>query len=608
MSRSVRLSSTLGLPVDVVTESIAILAKRRAGKSYTARKLVEQLYRAGQQVVVVDPKGDWWGVRSAADGKAPGLPIVVLGGEHGDVPLEAGAGELVAQLVVEERVSVVLDLSRFRKHEVATFMTGFLEAVYRLKAQERFRTPVALVIDEADAIAPQRPQRGEERMLGAAEDLVRRGGQRGIGVVMITQRSAVLNKNVLTQVSIMIALRTIAPQDLAAMDAWIDVHGTTEQRAELMASLPSLPVGTAWVWAPGWPDADGIFQRIQVDRCETFDSGATPKAGERPAVPKTVADVDLDAFRRDMAATIERSKADDPKALRKDLADARRRIGELEKQVAGRILKTAAVKPEIRTVDVPILKDAHLARLEASLTRAERIAEKALVPLEQLQQVAGNARAAAQEIRTAMAAARAPVPLSRAAGGAGARSTPSSEARKQAPAAPRPRAVRHGAEAAPALGRSGKQRMLVALAQHPDGLTSTKLSILTGISQSGGTWRTYLSELRGAGWVEGSGGDVLRITDTGREALGDYEPLPTGAELVRYWQGRLGSSGKRRIFDVVVDAYPKALSYADVSAATGIDLEGGTWRTYVSELRGLELIEGRGELRASDALFEEASS
>lgn len=197
-TRSLHLAKHLTLPLDAVTQTIAILAKRRAGKSYTMRRLVEQLLAAHQQVVIVDPKGDQWGIRSAADGKAPGLPVVILGGERGDVPLEPSGGEVVAKLVVEERVSVLLDVSLFRKHEVATFMTAFLENLYRLKAREQYRTPMMLVIDEADAIAPQKPQKGEERMLGAAEDIVRRGGQRGIGCVLVTQRSAVLNKNVLT--------------------------------------------------------------------------------------------------------------------------------------------------------------------------------------------------------------------------------------------------------------------------------------------------------------------------------------------------------------------------------------------------------------------------
>jgi hypothetical protein len=160
-SRSIRLSTDLTLPVDVVTQTVAVLAKRRAGKSYTMRRLVEQLHHAGQQIVLVDPKGDQWGIRSAADGKAPGLPFVILGGERADVPLEVGAGEIVAKLVVEERVSVVLDLSLFRKHEVATFMTAFMENLYRLKAKEQYRTPVMLVVDEADAIAPRSRRRAK---------------------------------------------------------------------------------------------------------------------------------------------------------------------------------------------------------------------------------------------------------------------------------------------------------------------------------------------------------------------------------------------------------------------------------------------------------------
>src|SRR4029079_19102371 len=121
---------------------------------------------------------------------------------------------------------------------------------------------------------------GEERMLGAAEDLVRRGGQSGGGTGLITQRAAGINKSVRTQLVVLLMLRTISPQVLAALDDWIRVHGTPEQREVLVASLPSLPIGTAWVWAPGWPTAEGIFQQIQVARRETYDSGATPKVGQ----------------------------------------------------------------------------------------------------------------------------------------------------------------------------------------------------------------------------------------------------------------------------------------------------------------------------------------
>lgn len=321
--KALKISKEISLPLDIVTQTIAILAKRRAGKSYTMRKQCEELLKADQQIVIVDPKGDQWGIRSSADGKKAGFPIIILGGEHGDLPLEVNAGEVVAKLVVEERVSILIDLSEFRKHEIATFMAIFLENLYRLKAQEQYRTPVMLVVDEADAIAPQKPQKGEERMLGAIEDIVRRGGQRGIGCTLVTQRSAVLNKNVLTQAQMLIVLRTIAPQDIAAMKAWIDVHGTIDEGKELIESLPSLPVGDAWFWSPGWPTEQGIFQRTHVLPIETFDSGATPKPGARKVIPKTAADVDLKALQKQMADTIERKKADDPKELKK-------RIKELE--------------------------------------------------------------------------------------------------------------------------------------------------------------------------------------------------------------------------------------------------------------------------------------
>jgi len=290
------LATNFSIPADAVTQTFAILAKRDVGKTYTALVLVEELVKAGLHAVVVDPIGVWWGLRASADGKRPGLPIVILGGDHGDVPLEVAAGQVIADLIVDERISAVLDLSHFRKGEQTRFMTDFAERLYH-----RNRRPLQLVLDEADAFAPQRPQKGQERMLGAIEDLVRRGRARGIGVTLVTQRSAVLSKDVLTQIEVLIALRTIAPQDRDTIDAWIKVHGTPEQREELMRSLPSLPIGTAWFWSPGWLD---VFRRVQVRQRETFDSSATPTVGAQPRTPGALAPVDIEKIRTRIAATM----------------------------------------------------------------------------------------------------------------------------------------------------------------------------------------------------------------------------------------------------------------------------------------------------------------
>ncbi len=109
------LSKDLSLPIDAVTQTFAFLARRGAGKTYGASKLCEEMLGVGAQVVVLDPVGNWYGLRLGADGKSKGLAIPVFGGLRGDIPLEPGAGALVADLVVDRELSVVLDVSMFRK-------------------------------------------------------------------------------------------------------------------------------------------------------------------------------------------------------------------------------------------------------------------------------------------------------------------------------------------------------------------------------------------------------------------------------------------------------------------------------------------------------------
>ena len=71
--RTLKIGENLHLPMDFVTQTQAILAKRGAGKSYCASVQAEEMLKANQQVVVIDPTGGWWGLKSSADGKHPGF-------------------------------------------------------------------------------------------------------------------------------------------------------------------------------------------------------------------------------------------------------------------------------------------------------------------------------------------------------------------------------------------------------------------------------------------------------------------------------------------------------------------------------------------------------
>jgi len=68
----VTLGPGLVLPVEAVTETFSIPAKRGAGKAYSAAVLVEEVMAAGLPLVIVDPVGVWRGLRSSADGTAEG--------------------------------------------------------------------------------------------------------------------------------------------------------------------------------------------------------------------------------------------------------------------------------------------------------------------------------------------------------------------------------------------------------------------------------------------------------------------------------------------------------------------------------------------------------
>lgn len=306
------------LPLEVVTQTFAVLAKRRVGKTYTASVLVEEMMKAKLPVVIVDPTDAWYGLRSSADGKREGFPVVIIGGRHADVPLEPTSGKVLADLVIDHPGFYVLCTKRLAsKAEEVRLVGDFLERLYKRKADHPFA--MHMVFDEADIFAPQKMDtEGQKRTLSAISAIIRRGGIDGIGTTIICQRPALLNKDVLTQSDNLIVLRITGPQDREAVEDWAKGYGTKEQRDEVLTGLASLGEGEAWFWSPGPLD---IFQKINIRARETFNSSATPKPGETVIQPQRLAAVDLDKLRDKIASTIEKAKADDPKLLRARIAD-----------------------------------------------------------------------------------------------------------------------------------------------------------------------------------------------------------------------------------------------------------------------------------------------
>jgi hypothetical protein len=569
---SLRVSDSLSLPDDAVTQTFAILAMKGAGKTNTGRVIAEEMYAAHLPFVVIDPVGSWWGLRSAGDGKGPGLPLPVFGGRHGDVPLERTAGAVLADLVVDERLTCILDLSEFSEGDKTRFLIDFAERLYR-----RNTDPLHLFLEEADDYIPQRPFREQARLLRAWENIVRRGRARGLGITLITQRSAAINKSVLTQAETLIVLRTTSPQDRKAIAGWIEHHG---QSRDALASLPELPSGTAWVWSPQWLR---IMKRVTIRRSRTYDSGATPKqaASRRPVATK--ADIDLAAIEKRMADTIERAKADDPKELR-------RRIAELERKLA---TVPAAPAPEARTIEVPVLSPESIAAVEKLVERGESVSAPLGALLEEL--TAGMARVVSELHAASGRLSRVPT---HAAPDRPVRPSPATLSRR-----PAPRATGGSTGSADLTARD--RRVLTAIAQYgAAGRTVRQVALLTGYAVNGGGFRNILGSLRSRGLIEGGNAEALRVTAAGARALGDFDPLPTGPALFEHWMGQLGKA-EREVLAVLRDCAGAPLSAHEIAAQTEsrYAADGGGFRNALGRLRTLELIEGRSHMTLSEELL-----
>ena len=150
---------------------------------------------------------------------------------------------------------------------------------------------------------------------------------------------------------------------------------------------------------------------------------------------------------------------------------------------------------------------------------------------------------------------------------------------------------------------SKAERMVLnALAQYPQGRTKAQVAILTGYAVNGGGFNNAISSMRSSGYLEGNQ-DRLVITESGMAALGAYDPLPSGEALLRYWYGRLGKA-ERGALAALVQVYPETLTKAAVAQNAGYEANGGGFNNALSRLRTIELISGRGELRASEQLFD----
>jgi hypothetical protein len=419
-------------------------------------------------------------------------------------------------------------------------------------------------------------------MLHAYERLVKLGRNFGIGVSLISQRPQEVNKKCLNQTELLLVFQMTGPQERKAVEGWIADKGIDE---DIAAMLPKLAVGEPHLWSPQWL---GISQTVHIAKKRSLDASSTPKVGAKERAVQALSPIDLEWLRGAMVKTIERAKVDDPRELR-------RRIAELEKQVKAHPPAPPAPAPTV----VPVLTSADIARVTALTDVARELRDQLGAAVHEivgaLQRAEKRVTANGTTPRTfflneqhelpprKMDPQRRPIP---------ALEGPPKETLRQ-------KVARTDAGLADRKISGGERRIMAALAQHGR-IGKSKLACVAGYSANGGGFNNILSALRTAGLIEGIG--ELELTPLGRKAVGPFDPLPTGRDLVEFWKRDLPKA-ERLILDCLYNLRVPA-SKEELARGTGYEANGGGFGNALSRLRTLGLISGRSSLTMADVFFE----
>lgn len=527
-----------------------------AGKTYNAMGAVERLLGRGDKVVIPDPLGVWWGLRLAEDGRCPSrFDVVIFGGPHGDLPLTEHSGAVIGETVAGMRESCILDLSQLgTKAAERRFMLAFLSALYRHVNGQ----PLHVVFDEADMWAPQRllDKEGEAaKLLGMMETVVRRGRVKGFVPWLISQRPAVISKDILSQVDGIVAFKLTGKHDRDAIGSWVEGLADKTTWAAIERQLPAMERGQGVVWIPG----RGLLETVRFPLKTTFDSSRTPKRGEKAASVE-LRPIDLGALRERLGKVEAEAKANDPSALKTEI---RRLTAELAKKPAA-VVDRAAIDREVAQA----LEDGFVSGFNAAQNDAVKAIQALPGRLSQRVDIPHTPRAAS------------PPPAA-------------PPVRHSLPPSP-PR--REGSEG---LGK-GDRLVLTVLAQYrPIRVSASKAAAIAGYSVRSSTWRNILSRLRRAALIE-QGPEPYAITDDGLNALGSFDPLPTGAALLEHWMARVGK-GDRETLRILATLHGECPS-PDLAQRAGYSPSSSTWRNILSRLRTLGLIEGSRNIKLHEDL------
>lgn len=290
-----------------------ITAVSRYGKSWVCRRITEQLVgKAG--IVIIDPEGEYASLREK-------FPFLIIGK---DLPVQVETAEFIAETVLNEDLSVIIDLSLVDDETGKEFVSKFVSHFMFLET--KLRKPYLFIVEEADEFAPER---GIAKAISvkAFRNLAKKGGKRGVGLIVVTHRSAWVTKGVLSQcTSLKVIGRVEWNSDLDVLQDFLQIHPNILRRPKKNGEPYDDGKPHIDCLSPGQFFVSGSLVDsaafVKIGGVQTTHLGATPDI--IPPTPK------------ELKGVVERLAEMLPKILEEKLKPEAARIAEIEEKAEGK--------------------------------------------------------------------------------------------------------------------------------------------------------------------------------------------------------------------------------------------------------------------------------
>ncbi len=306
MGTPLHISDDLSLNLeDIIGQCIAILGIRGSGKSNTAGVIFEELLKHNYPLSIIDIDGEYFGLKEKFE-------VLVAGtGDGVEIEIDVDCAEEIARISMEKNVPVVLDLSGFLSEERNAFLHEYLTALWNLAG--KLRRPYIVGIEEAHEFIPQGTKTELKELISR---IALRGRKRGLGAIIVSQRSAKVEKDVLSQAGILFLHRVVHEADMRVYSELLPW-----KKSEVKEIITSLATGEC-VYING-----DTTLPIYVRERETFHAGFTPSL-------KVVATPQLKQVSQSIIEAIEKAKQGKGKKTRVEAL--KEKISRLEGMLAER--------------------------------------------------------------------------------------------------------------------------------------------------------------------------------------------------------------------------------------------------------------------------------